>query len=499
MKKRLLLSLSLLCLFSFQNFGQSKSGFTTTATGKESGVRQLLESLVGEGIVLKNYSITRVSSSDAFAKFEDPNATLGMKKGLLMTSGCARFLPAANTLTAFSCNHSSGIHNSSQEVIAANTYPELSRILKGQPPTYDACVIELDVVPTSDTLSFNYVFGSEEYDKYVGSEFNDAFAFFISGKGIDGERNLAVLPGTNVPVSVNTINNGNSEAPDYKSSNPTYYVSNKNGELAMEYNGFTRLMEIRQPVIAYETYHIKMAIADVFDDALDSGVFIEGQSFISYNKSYNVLFESNSSTLDDGYKTMLQDLVKLYKNKSGNDKGILLITGHTDADGSQQYNDLLSQQRVKEVVWYLKSLGMDENSFMLQFKGENMPRADNFAELGKHLNRRVEIKFCGSTKNYQSTKLSEYSNGGTSSSITDNFPNPFNTTTNIRAYIQPEVKNAYINVVNMKGTLIKTIQLLERGNTESYFDAVDLAAGVYVATLFTDNTNSGSIKLLVQK
>ena len=60
--------------------------------------------------------------------------------------------------------------------------------------TFDACIIEFDVLVNSDSLQFDYVFGSEEYTTYVNSSFNDVFGLFISGPGIVGLQNLALIP-----------------------------------------------------------------------------------------------------------------------------------------------------------------------------------------------------------------------------------------------------------------------------------------------------------------
>lgn len=480
---------------------QSQAGSSFKAIVPESGtshnIQKLMQSLIGQGIVLKNYSITRTSSKDAFGFFEDNAERIGMKKGLLMTTGGISLMTAANTGFGFSGRNSKYVNG---KPISESTFPELSRLLKDQPPTFDACVIELDIVPTSDTLSFNYVFGSEEYDEYVGSKFNDVFGFFISGKGITGDRNLAVLPGTDIPVSINTINDGHPENNSVQKSNPSFYVRNTDGHIAIEYDGLTRLMEIRQPVTAYETYHIKMAIADVADDALDSGVFIEGQSFISYDKSYNVLFDYNSSEVEQGYKTMLNDLAELYKSRPAKNTGKILITGHTDGDGSPEYNSALSTQRATEVYSYLKSKGISASDMQLVSKGENMPRADNYAEQGKQLNRRVELKLCGSLETYEGIKsrgLTEIKEE--TSSLKDNFPNPFTSSTTIRAFITKTTQEAVISVMDIKGNLIKTIYVMERGITEINFDAEGLSAGVYMATLIADSKNAGTIKLAVQQ
>ena len=45
---------------------------------------------------------------------------------------------------------------------------------------YDECIIEFDFVPEGDTISFNYVFASEEYPEYVCGSVNDAFGFFLT-------------------------------------------------------------------------------------------------------------------------------------------------------------------------------------------------------------------------------------------------------------------------------------------------------------------------------
>jgi len=63
--------------------------------------------------------------------------------------------------------------------------PDLSVLAAGF-QTFDASILEFDFIPQSDTLKFNYIFGSEEYPEYVNSGYNDVFGFFISGPGIAG-------------------------------------------------------------------------------------------------------------------------------------------------------------------------------------------------------------------------------------------------------------------------------------------------------------------------
>ncbi|HSY60442.1 MAG TPA: choice-of-anchor L domain-containing protein, partial [Cytophaga sp.] len=271
--------------------------FTPAKSGNRTADK-LLESLIGEGVVLKNYSITKSSGEEAFGFFEDNRERLGMKKGLVMTTGGIISLSSKNTSPSMSNNTHERLEKRTTTGTKETGYPQLEKLINHQ-KTFDACVIELDLVPTADTLSFNYVFGSEEYDEFVGSNYNDVFAFFISGKGISDNKNLAVVPNTKIPVSVNSINNG-SGGGSYKArpTNSTFYVSNVNGHIGIEYDGITKLMQIRQIVVPYETYHITLAIADVADDSYDSGVFIEGKSFVSYEKTYNVLYSKNAKEIE---------------------------------------------------------------------------------------------------------------------------------------------------------------------------------------------------------
>ena len=130
-----------------------------------------------------------------------------------------------------------------------------------------ALPIEFDLTVTSDTIRFNYSFGSEEYLEFVGS-FNDVFAFYISGPGIVGTDNMALIPGTATPVSINNVNDVD---------NPSYYNINGEGwdlpfsadDYYIQYDGFTTVLEAKHNVIPCETYHLKMAIADDLDWSLD--------------------------------------------------------------------------------------------------------------------------------------------------------------------------------------------------------------------------------------
>lgn len=457
-------------------------------------IQKLLQSMVGDGVVLKGYSITKTSSDEAFGFFEDKKARLGMSKGLVMTTGGIAGLSSKNMSGSTSNNTHANAEGRGTKLDQNTGCSDLEKLLEKGKKTYDACVIELDVVPTADSISFNYVFGSEEYDEYVGSEYNDVFAFFISGEGIKDVQNLAVVPNTKTPVSVNNINGGsNNSYARRASSNSTFYVSNLDGSMGLEYDGMTKLMEIRQAVIPYKTYHIKLAIADVGDNAYDSGVLLEGRSIVSYEKRYNVLFDKNDEKIDESYKNLLDALATQYKSYGGK----ILLTGHADNEGNEE----LSCDRANNISLYLQNKGVSADKITINCKGETMPAYDNTNEKGKTLNRRVELKIIGDQTVYFEKKNAEPLTGipTEKSSLLQNYPNPFINTTTIDAYVLEAAKEAHLLITDLTGKTVKTIYLLERGKTSVIFDAGNLAEGIYVASLFTDGAASGSIKLINNK
>ncbi len=150
--------------------------------------------------------------------------------------------------------------------------------------TNDAAVLEFDFIPKSDTVRFRYRFASEEYNIFVNTVFNDVFGFFLSGVNVAYPKtNIALIPGTNVPVSINTVNNGqaNFGAGSGPCSNCSYFIDNTSGSVDVVYNGITKILTAMAKVECGKKYHIKLAVADVSDGTFDSGVFLEAGSFSS--------------------------------------------------------------------------------------------------------------------------------------------------------------------------------------------------------------------------
>jgi outer membrane protein OmpA-like peptidoglycan-associated protein len=77
-------------------------------------------------------------------------------------------------------------------------------------------------------------------------------------------------------------------------------------------------------------------------------------------------------------------------------KSNVLVEGHTDSAGPEDYNMKLSQQRAESVTNYLIAQGISPTRFTTKWYGENQPKADNATAEGKAKNRRVELAIVAS-------------------------------------------------------------------------------------------------------
>ncbi len=235
-----------------------------------------------------NITVTNINyqgSPKALGSFTSTNTNLGLNTGIVMTTGTIE-----NT---FGLGVPQGPHGPNNVPDGGvdngyGGYPLLTTIVGRQ--TFNASVLSFDFSTCSDSIEFRYVFGSEEYPEYVGSQFNDVFGFFISGPGFNGQQNIARLPNGSI-VAINTVNNGNNQpAPGVNpapATNPQYFVWNGNGSQApynlsnmyIQYDGFTKVLTAKAKIQCNETYRLTLAIADVGDGILDSGIFLEAKSF----------------------------------------------------------------------------------------------------------------------------------------------------------------------------------------------------------------------------
>ena len=220
--------------------------------------------LIGDTSV-KVWNVHFVGTHEARGVFYSKDTPLEISEGIILSTG--------SVTSAIGPNKGVGFTTSNRSKGDADLH------FLAQYKTYDATYISFEFTPNQDLIRFNYVFASEEYPEYVGSTFNDVFGFFLTDLETGAMTNLAVIPNTDLPITVNNINHK-----DYSN----FYIKNKSGSEAkdalIEYDGLTKPLIAFSEVVPGRKYRIKIAIADVADDAFDSSVFLEGKSFRSEDK-----------------------------------------------------------------------------------------------------------------------------------------------------------------------------------------------------------------------
>lgn len=211
-------------------------------------------------------------ASGSFSGF-GADSGLPFSSGLLLTSGEVNNALGPNDFTdATTANGELG--------------SPLLEAVTGQIGSQDASILTFQFKSSTPNFSFRYVFASEEYNEYVDSEFNDAFAFILD----DGSTQVNLAKIGTSPVSINTVNNG---------VNSAYYSSNRIGDALVidgpndpgipgpyniEYDGLAGGIDALSlvagaTIIPDATYTIHLIIADRGDEFYDSAVFLQGGSF----------------------------------------------------------------------------------------------------------------------------------------------------------------------------------------------------------------------------
>jgi len=251
-------------LLPLATFGQL---VTSTAQSPAGLVQNVL---LGSGVTVSNISFN--GQPTAIGEFNGTNTNIGLDEGIVITTGTVL---NQNSTGPHGPNNlsDSGLDNPS------GGYALLSNLIGGT-ATFDAAILEFDFVPYSDSVKFNYVFGSEEYEEYVGSTFNDVFAFFIIGPGYPTPTNIALLPNQQ-PVAINNVHGPvNNQFGNFGPANAQFYVNNTNGN-TIQYDGFTKVLTARAEVQCGQQYRLIVCIADAGDGRYDSGIFLEANSLSS--------------------------------------------------------------------------------------------------------------------------------------------------------------------------------------------------------------------------
>ena len=145
--------------------------------------------------------------------------------------------------------------------------------------SFNATILEFDFIPLGTKISFDYMLSSEQYLTNPSSNqcnFTDGFAFLLKEVGTSTYQNLAVIPGTTIPVKINTVRGSGTIC---SPANEQYFDAFNGNNHPTNFNGQTKTLRAEANVTPGNTYHIKLVIADEGNYRYDSAIFLGGGSF----------------------------------------------------------------------------------------------------------------------------------------------------------------------------------------------------------------------------
>lgn len=231
------------------------------ATGAElkyttnASATQMANTIFGDGVTVVSASYTGDSSSSAIYSKGDslsPDVTPGDTGVILSTGKATSFTQSSGdpNRSGSTSSDTKGVNNDADFNALAGT------------KTYDASWLDVNFIPTGDTLSMQFVFSSEEYPEYINSIYNDLVGVWVNG----------------APVEM-TIGNGDASVTGINgTNNQNLYVNNTTDAYNTEMDGFTVTMTLKMAVIPGQVNSIRIGIADVGDAQYDSNLLIAGNS-----------------------------------------------------------------------------------------------------------------------------------------------------------------------------------------------------------------------------
>jgi hypothetical protein len=250
-------------VFLFLLFSTSVSAQTLNVSDSTAAAAWVYKLL---GATCYNVSgITATGNLKSRGFFQHGMNSIAIDSGLVLSTGDINLLPGPNTTTKA---YGGFGDNGAQDADLADLTPGNQ---------FDVAIIEFNIVPVTNSLQFNYVFGSEDYCEHTSpGPLLNVFGIFVSGPGITGVKNIALTPGTGLPVNPITINH-------MLWSN--YYVNNNAfsncGGLppanlaACQLDGWTKVLTAQTTVIPCFSYHVKIALADLGSDQSLTAVFLK--------------------------------------------------------------------------------------------------------------------------------------------------------------------------------------------------------------------------------
>ncbi|MGM3308259.1 choice-of-anchor L domain-containing protein [Anabaena sp. WFMT] len=222
--------------------GSQGAAFAFTVTQNNDG-NTLLNSLLGSNINgLSGFSVTTTGNANAFGLFSDD--PFGLGSGVVLSTGNVVDVVGPNDTSSKTTNYGT----------AGDTAG-----------SFDLAQLDISFFAdnTVSNVFFEYVFGSEEFLEFAGSQFNDSFELLLNG------TNLALLANTN-PVTINNLANSPTGPFD------PAYINNIGNDTQLD--GYTTNLTFQGAVNKNAVNTLSIKIKDVGDSALDSAVFLKGGS-----------------------------------------------------------------------------------------------------------------------------------------------------------------------------------------------------------------------------
>jgi hypothetical protein len=250
-------------------------------------INAVIQNLLGPNVQFSN--VTFSGDADQIGLFNSTTSNLPFPTGVVMgTGGISNAIGPNDSGSSSITGENFGATDADLDELDGLTHN-------------DAAILEFDFVSAGTSVSFDYVFASEEYPEFTGAGGNcgnvsDVFGFFLSGPGIVGtfsnaSVNIALIPGTTQFVSINNLNagcDGLAALGEADCNYCQYYINNGDGFTPpfstdpnyIQYDGMTVVLTATyENMVCGQTYHIKLAIADVSDTSWDSAVFLKEGSF----------------------------------------------------------------------------------------------------------------------------------------------------------------------------------------------------------------------------
>ncbi|MDR0230132.1 MAG: choice-of-anchor J domain-containing protein [Flavobacteriaceae bacterium] len=319
-----------------------------------------VEQLIKEKLVISNCDLvsnvtfrtgTNYGAENGIAEFNVDSPYFPFKEGIILATNGVKYAPGPSGQTQGSDPYSWLGDPDLQKVLLANGQKD---------PNYNASIIEFDFIPIKNEMSFDFLFASEEYGGFQCG-YSDVFAFLLTDLTTFEQKNLAVVPNSEIPVSVTTIRNkkyNNSCADMNVEYFGKYFDESIDQDYPKEFNainykGLTVPMTAKANVVPGRKYHIKLAIADYRDTSYNSAVFIKAGSFDigSLDLGKDLLVETGNALCNGETQTI----------KSGLNPDSEIVTVKWYKDGIEMPGEIHPDLVVKEsgkyrVTGYYKSI-----------------------------------------------------------------------------------------------------------------------------------------------